>query len=293
MENKVLRVAIGSTIGHIGETVKNLEQIKQLALKAKSDKVDILLTPEMSATGYGSYDEVLSCAEIAGKGSIYKFLKDVASETGVVLCVGFVECFEKKKYISHYVVYPNGKFIVQRKHRVTPGEKPIDNPYPITSWDDRQNQGQPQTVNFNIFKVNNVNIAIAICADYGIDNLNKILFDLGVELLLVPTGAGGNRQDRFTYEELKNKDGIKRYNQLLNSILPGNSLGDCIKYNRAQAAVNISGYDGRKYYHGGSGSIVNCMGELLNTTPFYAILGRAKMQYAYAEIDINDCLDKR
>jgi predicted amidohydrolase len=288
--NKKLRVAIGSTIGYVGDLEKNFLQFEELAKCSERDKVDILLTPELSATGYGSYEAVLQCSEEAGKGIVYNKVSTLARNSGTVFCVGFPEKFLDKKFISHYIIYPDGRFFVQRKHRVTPEELPFNTPFPISSWGDADNQAQPQKVNFEIFKVKDVKCAISICADMGLNNLNQIFGDAKVEFLLIPTGAGGRREDRFTLEELKKDENIKHFNEVLATITYGESQGFAIKYKRSQAAVNICGFDNFKHYHGGSGSIINSMGELIATTPFFAILGRERLTYAFADIDFSDTI---
>jgi hypothetical protein len=107
-----------------------------------------------------------------------------------------------------------------------------------------------------------------------------------VRLWLIPTGSGGSREQRFTFEEIKKEENREKFIDLLNSTM---KLGECcynaIKHNRAQVAVNICGYDGKKYYHGGNGSIIDAKGNLVGYTPFFAILEQQKMAYAVATLE--------
>lgn len=115
---KTIHIAIGSTTSLPGQLERNLEQIAEFARRGAANGVDLLLTPEMSASGYGGYPEVIATAEVAGEGPIYHALARTAEETGVVIAAGFAETFESRLRLAHYVVYPDGRFVVQRKHRV-------------------------------------------------------------------------------------------------------------------------------------------------------------------------------
>src|SRR5690606_27393054 len=115
-----IHLAVGSTMSRPGQLDHNLEQIRRFAMQAGERGADLLLTPELSASGYGVYPEVLATAEAAGDGPIHRDLADAARRSGVVICAGFVERgTEGRNYLSHYIVYPGGEFHVQRKHRVT------------------------------------------------------------------------------------------------------------------------------------------------------------------------------
>src|SRR5438309_533175 len=116
---KNIHIAIGSTLSRPGNVRANLSEIAEFAKRGQDVGVDVLLTPELSASGYGPYPEVLATAEKAGAGPIYETLAAVARATSVVICAGFVEASGDKKYLAHYAVFPAGNFVVQRKHRVT------------------------------------------------------------------------------------------------------------------------------------------------------------------------------
>ncbi|HEY8665825.1 MAG TPA: carbon-nitrogen hydrolase family protein, partial [Tepidisphaeraceae bacterium] len=124
---KPIHVGILSTCSKPADVDGNLDQIASFARQASADGVDILLTPEMSATGYGPYEDVLALAEIAGQGPIFRRLAEIAKETNVVITAGFVEQGPQPaiRYLSHYVVWPDGQFIAQRKNRATLAEKPL------------------------------------------------------------------------------------------------------------------------------------------------------------------------
>ena len=285
-----IHVAIGSTMSCPGDLDANMNQIASFAARAAADGADILLTPELSATGYGSYPDVLALAEQAGNGAIYRRLAGIAGETGVVICAGFPELADGKRLISQYTVFPGGKFEVQRKHRAMPMEAPFQSPFPLKPPMPGEEQGQPTATSFNVFEVKGVRCAVVICYDFGITGLNALLAEQGVELLLLATGAGGKREDRFTLSDLKTAQGRARYAAYMDEFRWGNAPAECMEFHRAFAAVNICGYDGREYYHGGNGVIFNCFGEVAAYLPFISVLERQRPTYAHAIVDIEDKL---
>ena len=166
-----------------------------------------MLTPELSASGYGGYPEVLATGEAAGRGKIYDTLAAAAAETGVAIGAGFVENGDSRQHLSHYIIFPDGRFVVQRKHRVTLCEQPLQPQFSQLPPFGGDGTGTPEQIRFETFDIGGVRAAVAICADTGIDNLHDILDDLEVRLLLAPTGAGGNREDRVTTDELRTTAG--------------------------------------------------------------------------------------
>jgi predicted amidohydrolase len=288
---KSIHIAIASTTSKPGAVADNLRQIAKFAEQAGRDGADLLLTPEMSASGYGPFPEILKTAEVAGRGKIYEKLAKSAEKNNLVICAGFAEANGKKIHISHYVVYPDGKYLVQRKHRVTLAERPLDPSVALSgpgkNPNDKMDPGQPLELDFKFFEVRRIKCAIAICADSGIEKLDDYLFENKVRLLLVPTGAGGKREDRVTSEDLKTEAGLKKYSEWLEKVFfPGRkSIEDSIKYNRALAAVNMCGYDGKKHYHLGHGMIITPMGEVPALFHGLPNLDRQRPMYTHAVVD--------
>ncbi len=134
------------------------------------------------------------------------------SETRVAIAAGFVEQNPQssQKHLAHYVVFPDGHFVVQRKHRVTYSEQPLEPCFAQLPPFGEDGTGTPAQAHFEIFEVNGIKCAFVICADAGIQNIRQELASRGVRLVLVPTGAGGKREDRVTNEELKTRAGKER-----------------------------------------------------------------------------------
>lgn len=292
--DKKLNIAIGSTCSKPGDLEGNIAQISMLAKKAAANGCDLLLTPELSATGYGGYPEVIACAEPAGEGRIYTALSGIARKNRLVVMAGFVEKSGSKNYLSHYAIYPDGTFKVQRKHRVTPREFPLE-PGVELYYDNTEEIGHVTLGNeqFQYFYVKDVKCVIVICADLGMKNLQKVLDDNGVELMLLPVGAGGERKDKVTNEDLKTEEGIRKFYELSNNeyFFPGGSVLDCIHHRRARAAVNMCGFDGKKLYHGGSGSIISQFGDIVGHLAGIENIDRQKPMFVCGEVDLSESLN--
>lgn len=294
---KQIHIAIGSTTSKPGAVAGNLRQIAAFAEQAGRYGADLLLTPELSASGYGPYPEVLATAEPAGVGPIFQALAGMARESGVVVCAGFVEACGDKRYLAHYAVYPDGQFIIQRKNRVMLSERPLDPsgelipPDPAHPSGDPADPGQPRVPQFSFFEVKGARCAIAICSDSEITGLDDLLEKEAVELLLVPTGAGGERKDRVTTEEMRTEAGRKKYLHWLERVFfPGKSVITCIERRRAMAAVNLCGYDGKKHYHLGHGMIITPMGEVPALVHGLPNLDRQRPMYTHAVVDLEEHL---
>lgn len=294
MAEKPLNVAIGSTTSKPADIAGNLAQIEAFARRAAGDGAHVLLTPEMSACGYGPYPDVLATAEPAGAGPVYDGLARLARETGVVVAAGFVETAAAKRHLAHYIVYPDGRFVVQRKHRVTLLERPLEPGVELIPPDyvnapprDPADPGMPKTLDFQVFAINGVRCAMVICADFGIPALWDRLRERGVEFVLHGAAGGGTRENRVNTVELRTEAGRKTYMKWLEmTFFPGGVIADCLRLGMGYAAVNMCGYDGRKQYHMGHGMIVMPMGEVPGFFHGLPNLDRQRLMYAYAEVEL-------
>ena len=265
MSEPSLGIALGSTFCRIGDIGYNLGQIADFAEQAKQTAAHILLTPELSVTGYGSYPEVVALAENPGDGPVYEGLARIASQTGVIIAAGFVERHGHGPGISQYVVFPGGEFVVQRKFRVTPYESPLVSAlaaYP-------GGEPVPEQLDFGAlcfptFEIEGLKCALVICADAGIEGLPNHFDTLGVRVVFAPVGAGGDVKERVRTSDLCSDEGRKKYLHALEKAwFPGaGSVFECITHRRAVAAVNQMGWDGRRYAHIGDGSVISPRGEM-------------------------------
>lgn len=291
--NKRINIGLVSMCSRPGDVEGNLRQLEEFAIKARANECHVLLTPELSVSGYGGYEEVLASAETAGEGAVYRGLKRIAFENRMVLLAGFVERYGGKRFLSHYIVYPDGRYLVQRKHRVAPTEAPLESPVELY-FDGSEDIGQvhPGEESFTYFWINGVKCAVVICADAGIGNLHEIMDRNQVDVIFLPVGAGGTRENKVTNEELRTEEGIRKYYRLCDNeyFFPGQTLLDCIEHDRCVAAVNMCGFDGKKLYHGGSGSIVNHFGEIVGHLAGIENIDRQRPLFVCGEVDFNERL---
>lgn len=283
-----LTIAIGSTCSVPGDLHGNLAQIAEFARRAAANGADLLLTPELSASGYGGYPEVLATAEPAGDGPVFTALAGLAGEHRLTVLAGFVERAGTKRYLAHYAVRPDATFVVQRKHRVTPLESPLD-PSAELYYDDTEEIGHVPagTATFEVFDVGGVRCAIVICADFGVRGLDDLLAAAGVRLLLLPVAAGGTRDDKVTTADLRTPAVLDRYvASAREHAFPEGAVRGCVEHGRAFAAVNMGGFDGRALYHGGSGSVVDPSGSVEAYVPGCLNLDRQRPRFAAGTVDI-------
>jgi len=281
MSSKLIHVAIAFGLSRPGRVKENLREIQGFARQAKDDGADILLTPEMSASGYGGYPEVFAVAEEPGKGAIFDGLAGIAVDSGVVVCAGFLEKAGDKHHIAHYVVYPDGRWLTVEKHLIAPPEKPIDPLFPLTP------DGSPTKLRLKTFKVKDVQCGLLICADSGIAGAKDRLEGMGVELFLLPTAAGGSREDRVTTHDLRTSAGRKKYLEQIEKVFfPGTGVTECIEHRWAQAAVNQCGADGHGLFHAGHGTIITPLGEVPALIHGIPNIDRMRPMYTHAAVDV-------
>jgi len=265
MTEPSIGIALGSTFCRIGDVEYNLGQIADFAEQARRAASHILLTPELSVTGYGPYAEVVALAEIPGEGPVYEGLAKIAKRNGMAIAAGFVEKHGHGPGISHYVVMPGGEFHVQRKYRVTPFE------FPLVPVLESLPPGKPvpeklsfEVLKFPVFEIQGLQCVVVICADAEIENLHDYFDTLGVQVVFAPAGAGGDVKERVRMSDLNIAEGRAKYLDALEKAYwpPAKGIFDCITHRRALACINQTGWDGRKCAHIGDGNVVSPRGEI-------------------------------
>jgi len=265
MSGKYIGIALGSTYCRIGDLHYNLAQIADFADQAREARSHALLTPELSVTGYGPYPEVVALAEKAGEGPAYEGLAAIAKKSGVILVAGFVERHDHGPGISHYVVFPGGEFLVQRKVRVTPFESPLVSINPaFPPGRDVPEKLDFGLLNFPTFEIQGLKCAVVICADFGIERLHDYFDTLGVRVVFMASGAGGNVNERVRVCDLLTPEGLEKYRGVFEKAFfpkPADFMTS-VTHRRAVVGLNQTGWDGRKCSHIGDGGIITPRGEM-------------------------------
>ncbi len=108
------RVAATQLDTRLGDVEHNLAGHARLAAEAAETGCDLVVFPELSATGHSGDPEVTRTAE-ALDGPIFDAIHALAREHGVVVGYGFGEAFRGTHYNTYSLVGPGGLLGLQRK----------------------------------------------------------------------------------------------------------------------------------------------------------------------------------
>ncbi|MFX1371775.1 MAG: nitrilase-related carbon-nitrogen hydrolase [Promethearchaeota archaeon] len=152
-----------------GDKERNIKQVEQLISETTAD---LLVLPELFATGYAftSRNEALSLAEDE-KGRTAKFLMKLAKDTKATVVGGYIEKSGEKIY--------NAAMIVSSKEVIGTYRK-IHLYYKEKLW------FSPGDKSFQIFRINGINIGIMICFDWIFPETVRSLALLGAEIIAHP-----------------------------------------------------------------------------------------------------------
>ena len=163
-----------------GDKEANLSTIRSFVAKAVTDKVDLLVFPEMCITGYWHVrnlprKEIDALAEPVPEGPSTDFLLSLASEYGISIGAGLIERGSDGKLFNTYVVaMPNGRTVSHRKLH--------------TFISEHMDSGSDYTV-FDL--PDGTKAGILICYDCNLGENVRATALLGAEVLLAPHQTGG------------------------------------------------------------------------------------------------------
>ena len=129
-----MKVALAQIATRLGNIQHNLKLHQNIAAKAKKEKVDLLIFPELSLTGYTLKDLTQDIAIDPRKDAVFKKLEGLSREMSIVF--GFVEEGEdgliynssaflskgktlhihRKVFLPTYGMFEEGKFFAQGKN---------------------------------------------------------------------------------------------------------------------------------------------------------------------------------
>ncbi len=166
-----MRVALYQNDPVFGEIEKNVTT----ALEAvKNENFDVLVLPELFATGYQfrSRDEALSLADEAGRGYTFDRLKAFAGKTGSLVVYGFPEISGTKLFNSSLAILPDGNFFLYQKIHLFNTEKDIFD---------------PGETGLFVFPFRNARFGLMICFDWRFPESARKLALLGAQVILHPS----------------------------------------------------------------------------------------------------------
>jgi predicted amidohydrolase len=163
-----------------GDKETNLATVRSFVAKAVTEKVDLLVFPEMCITGYWhvrnlSREEIDALAEPVPEGPSTKVLLSLASEYGISIGAGLIERGKDGKLYNTYVVaMPDGRTVSHRKLH--------------TFISEHMNSGSDYTV-FDL--PDGTKAGILICYDCNLGENVRATALQGAEVLLAPHQTGG------------------------------------------------------------------------------------------------------
>jgi Predicted amidohydrolase len=165
-----MRVGYIQTAPIFGEKERNFEQIRRLA---KGLKADLLVLPELFATGYTftSGEEAEALAETT-EGETACFLKELSVKTSATIVGGFIERENDKIY--------NALMIVS-------GDKVIDTYRKIHLFNKEKLWFSPGDKELKVHEINEVKIGAMICFDWIFPEVCRTLALQGMQVLAHPS----------------------------------------------------------------------------------------------------------
>lgn len=156
-----------------GTVAENLTAIASAASRAAEAGCRIVITPEMSATGYNIGTAIAERAEPAD-GPIFRAVQQIARDTGVAVVYGYPEATTGNPYNSVQVVDRSGESLANYRKTHLYG---FDRDYftPGSQW-------------VTQFELDGVTCGLLICYDIEFPENARAHADAGTQWLVVPTG---------------------------------------------------------------------------------------------------------
>ena len=273
MPEKKFHIACGQLVCTVGDVAGNLDQIEMLSAQAAAAGARLILFGEAAITGYAYIEEVTRKA-LRADGPEAVRLAAIAKELEIAIAAGTLERSDEGLHVSHFVVFPvfpGSEMIVQRKHALTPSEKEagiLPGPEART-----------------MFEVDGVKMAVCICADSGIPDINQKLAAQGCQVYLGPSAGGEGREFIFNMQDLEDEAKRALYLQKMEQVcFVGGGIEASLRHHMARVATNLAGDDGIDHYHPGHSSIIDGRGNLVALLPGQYIKEFLSPQMIHGEI---------
>jgi len=173
-----MKIALAQVAPCLGDLSRNFDLHRQFVEKARKNKVDLLVFPELSLTGYTLMDMVQEVALKPAESPFFRRLQALSRETDIVL--GFVEEKDpglfynaaaylargkilhthRKVFLPTYGMFEEGKFFAQGRH-------------------------------FRAFASRHGKTGLMICRDFLSFGAGYLLFAGGTEIVIVISAAPG------------------------------------------------------------------------------------------------------
>lgn len=226
---------------HLGNLKKNLDLHLQYIEKAKKKKVDLLIFPELSLTGYTLKDLTAEVAIQPHHNSLFRQLKTSSREVDLV--VGFVEELERGQFFNSAAFLSRGKILHIHRKVFLPTYGMFE-----------EARFFAEGKNFHTFPTPLGKIGMMICRDFLHYGACYLLFAGGAEVIIVISAAPGRGiMGKQAYE-------TSQMWELMGETISRFSSAFLIYCNRV-------GFEDGKHFAGGS-FIYNPLGELIAQAPY-------------------------
>lgn len=197
-----MRICLAQTKPIAGDIHRNIENHKQLITLATSKKVDIIIFPELSLTGY----EPTLVQELAKDRNDPRFnnFQEISNNHKITIGVGLPLKSKEDIHISMLLFHPNKAQQIYHKKYLHMDEDAF-----FVSAENSTNL------------IDGTNVAVAICYELSIANYAQTAVDNGAEVYLasVAKSADGVQQATKRLSEISTKYGMKT--------MMANSVGPC------------------------------------------------------------------
>ena len=171
----LFRLAIGQSPAELNTPQARLHWLEGALPEIVAQHSDLVLLPELFATGYNIGEQITARAEPAD-GPIAKRIAALAKANGIAIHYGFAEAGQDQIFNSAQCFGPDGQRLgAHRKLAIPPGFEA-----------DHFTPGQ----GFELFSFRGLRIATLICYDAEFPETARHVAAMGAELILVPTALG-------------------------------------------------------------------------------------------------------
>lgn len=169
------RLSVGQCPAHLSGPQDRLDWLAGVLPAVQAKGADLLLLPELFATGYNIGDLIRDRAEPAD-GPTAKRIAELAGQSGVAIHYGYAERDGERVFNSAQCIGPTGKVIGHHRKLVIPPGFETDI---FTAG-----------AGCTLFTYRGVRIATLICYDAEFAETVRHVAALGAQLVLVPTALG-------------------------------------------------------------------------------------------------------
>ncbi len=173
--SRTFHLAVGQSPAELPTITDRLQWLSETLPTVAAKGTDLLLLPELFATGYNIGADLVAWAEIAN-GPIAQAIAELASAHGVAIHYGYPETDGGLIYNSAQCIGPDGSHLGHhRKLCIPPGFE-----------GDQFTPGEGCA----LFTYRDVRIATLICYDVEFPETARHVASMGAELILAPTALG-------------------------------------------------------------------------------------------------------